>query len=63
MPNVEDTAYPGKEDGLDSLSFMAHPSHKHPPAQGGTRKGLSFSRPGIIERKSVHEPMQTGLKA
>ncbi|GJU68619.1 hypothetical protein Tco_1254878 [Tanacetum coccineum] len=21
--NVEDTAYPGKEDGLDSLSFMA----------------------------------------
>jgi F-type H+-transporting ATPase subunit alpha len=31
-------------------------------AASGTRR-LEFKAPGIVKRKSVHEPMQTGLKA
>ncbi|KAM0046136.1 ATP synthase subunit alpha [Helianthus debilis subsp. tardiflorus] len=27
------------------------------------RRHVEMKSPGIIERKSVHEPMQTGLKA
>ena len=37
---------------------------KGPIASGGTeRKRVEIKAPGIIARKSVHEPMQTGLKA
>src|SRR4029453_18356717 len=33
------------------------------PIVGAERKRVEVKAPGIIPRKSVHEPMQTGLKA
>ncbi len=33
------------------------------PIEGGERRRVDVKAPGIIPRRSVHEPMQTGLKA
>ena len=33
------------------------------PIESDTRQRIELKAPGIIPRKSVHEPMQTGLKA
>ena len=33
------------------------------PVKGERRQRVELKAPGIIPRKSVHEPMQTGLKA
>ncbi len=33
------------------------------PIEGAERRRVEIKAPGIIQRKSVHEPMQTGLKA
>jgi len=33
------------------------------PIESNTRQRIELKAPGIIPRKSVHEPMQTGLKA
>lgn len=33
------------------------------PVKSSSRKRVEIKAPGIIPRKSVHEPMQTGLKA
>jgi len=33
------------------------------PIKTSQRKRIELKAPGIIPRKSVHEPMQTGLKA
>lgn len=31
--------------------------------KAGTRRALELQAPGVMQRKSVHEPMQTGIKA
>ena len=33
------------------------------PIKGDERQRIELKAPGIIPRKSVHEPMQTGLKS
>ena len=35
----------------------------HGPIQSDQRQRIELKAPGIIPRKSVHEPMQTGLKS
>lgn len=35
----------------------------HGPIDTTQRRRIELKAPGIIPRKSVHEPMQTGLKA
>jgi F0F1-type ATP synthase alpha subunit len=35
----------------------------HGPIDTNQRRRIELKAPGIIPRKSVHEPMQTGLKA
>lgn len=35
----------------------------HGPVKTSERKRVEVKAPGIIPRKSVHEPMQTGLKS
>ncbi len=39
------------------------PDRRQGPAIEGERKRVEVKAPGIIPRKSVHEPMQTGIKA
>lgn len=35
----------------------------HGPIKSDQRQRIELKAPGIIPRKSVHEPMQTGLKS
>ncbi len=42
---------------------LGNPLDGKGPIEGAERKRVDVKAPGIIPRKSVHEPMQTGLKA
>ena len=42
---------------------LGNPIDGKGPLKTGERKRIEIKAPGIIPRKSVHEPMQTGLKA
>ena len=42
---------------------LGNPIDGKGPIVGATRSRVEVKAPGIIPRKSVHEPMQTGLKA
>ncbi|HEY7689904.1 MAG TPA: F0F1 ATP synthase subunit alpha, partial [Dongiaceae bacterium] len=42
---------------------LGNPIDGKGPIQGASRSRVEVKAPGIIPRKSVHEPMQTGLKA
>jgi F-type H+-transporting ATPase subunit alpha len=42
---------------------LGNPLDGKGPIEAGERKRVDVKAPGIIPRKSVHEPMQTGLKA
>jgi F-type H+-transporting ATPase subunit alpha len=42
---------------------LGNPIDGKGPIQGATRTRVEVKAPGIIPRKSVHEPMQTGIKA
>src|SRR5581483_9514255 len=42
---------------------LGNPIDGKGPIQSTERKRVEVKAPGIIPRKSVHEPMQTGLKA
>ena len=45
------------------VNGLGEPIDGKGPLEGATRTRLEVKAPGIIPRKSVHEPMQTGLKA
>jgi F-type H+-transporting ATPase subunit alpha len=42
---------------------LGNPIDGKGPIEGATRQRVEVKAPGIIPRKSVHEPVQTGLKA
>ena len=42
---------------------LGNPIDGKGPIEGGERRRVEVKAPGIMPRKSVHEPMQTGLKA
>jgi len=42
---------------------LGNPIDGKGPIQGVERRPVELKAPGIVKRKSVHEPMQTGLKA
>jgi len=42
---------------------LGNPIDGKGPIQGAERRRVEVKAPGIIPRKSVHEPMQTGIKA
>ncbi len=45
------------------VNALGEPIDGQGPLEGTTDRVIELKAPGIIERKSVHEPMQTGLKA
>ncbi|MGE0155014.1 MAG: F0F1 ATP synthase subunit alpha [Reyranellaceae bacterium] len=45
------------------VDALGNPIDGKGPIQGAERRRVEVKAPGIIPRKSVHEPMQTGLKA
>lgn len=45
------------------LDALGNPLDGLGPIKTDQRKRVEIKAPGIIPRKSVHEPMQTGLKA
>ena len=45
------------------LDPLGNPIDGHGPIKSENRKRVEVKAPGIILRKSVHEPMQTGLKS
>ena len=45
------------------LDALGNPLDGKGPIKTDERKRVEIKAPGIIPRKSVHEPMQTGLKA
>ncbi len=45
------------------VDALGNPIDGKGPIAGGERRRAEVKAPGIIPRKSVHEPMQTGLKA
>lgn len=45
------------------VDALGEPIDGNGPIEGGTRERVEIKAPGILQRKSVHEPMQTGLKA
>ncbi len=45
------------------VDALGNPIDGRGPIQGAEMKRVDVKAPGIIPRKSVHEPMQTGLKA
>ncbi len=45
------------------VDALGNPIDGKGPIQGADRRRVEVKAPGIIPRKSVHEPMQTGLKA
>ena len=42
---------------------LGNPIDGHGPIKSDMRQRVELKAPGIIPRKSVHEPMQTGLKS
>jgi len=42
---------------------LGNPIDGKGPIEGGERRRIEVKAPGIVARRSVHEPMQTGLKA
>lgn len=45
------------------LDPLGEPIDGHGPIKSDQRQRIELKAPGIIPRKSVHEPMQTGLKS
>jgi F-type H+-transporting ATPase subunit alpha len=45
------------------VDALGNPIDGKGPIEGGERRRVDVKAPGIIPRKSVHEPMSTGLKA
>jgi len=45
------------------VDALGNPIDGKGPIESGERRRVEVKAPGIIPRKSVHEPMQTGLKA
>ena len=45
------------------VNALGEPVDGKGPITGGQRSQIEIKAPGIIARKSVHEPMQTGIKA
>lgn len=45
------------------VDALGRPLDGKGPIQGGETRLVEIKAPGIVERKSVHEPMYTGLKA
>ncbi|MCA1743262.1 MAG: F0F1 ATP synthase subunit alpha [Desulfonatronovibrio sp.] len=45
------------------IDALGRPLDGKGPIQGGETRLVEIKAPGIVERKSVHEPMYTGLKA
>lgn len=45
------------------VDALGEPIDGGPKLEGVTRQRVEIKAPGILARKSVHEPMQTGLKA
>ena len=45
------------------VDALGNPIDGGPPIEGGERRLVDVKAPGIMPRKSVHEPVQTGLKA
>jgi len=45
------------------VNAMGHPIDGGKALTGAKRRQVEIKAPGIISRKSVHEPMQTGMKA
>jgi len=45
------------------LNAVGQPIDGGPPLSGKERRKVEIKAPGIMSRKSVHEPMQTGIKA
>ncbi len=45
------------------VDYLGNPIEGKGPIEGAERRRVEVKAPGIIPRKSVHEPMQTGLKA
>ena len=45
------------------VDALGNPIDGHGPIRSDQRQRVELKAPGIIPRKSVHEPMQTGLKS
>lgn len=45
------------------VDALGNPIDGKGPIQSDMRQRIELKAPGIIPRKSVHEPMQTGLKS
>ena len=45
------------------LDPLGEPIDGHGPIVSDQRQRIELKAPGIIPRKSVHEPMQTGIKS
>ncbi|MCH8036312.1 MAG: F0F1 ATP synthase subunit alpha, partial [Proteobacteria bacterium] len=45
------------------VDALGNPIDGGPPIEGGQRRRIEVKAPGIIPRQSVHEPVQTGIKA
>ena len=45
------------------MDGLGNPIHGKGPIKADKRSRVDVKAPGIIPRKSVHEPMMTGLKA
>ena len=45
------------------VDALGNPIDGHGPIKSDQRQRVELKAPGIIPRKSVHEPMQTGLKS
>ena len=45
------------------VDALGNPIDGGPPIEGGQRSRVEVKAPGIIPRQSVHEPVQTGIKA
>ena len=45
------------------VDALGNPIDGHGPIKSDMRQRIELKAPGIIPRKSVHEPMQTGLKS
>ncbi|MFK7927291.1 MAG: F0F1 ATP synthase subunit alpha [Myxococcota bacterium] len=45
------------------VDTLGHPIDGGPPINASGRSVVEVKAPGIVKRKSVHEPLQTGLKA
>src|SRR5690606_25914528 len=45
------------------VNALGEPIDGQGPLEGTESRVIEIKAPGIIQRKSVHEPMQTGLKA